>query len=49
MCIRDRNGTLLTYDQATSPSRYFNALSRDFLTLSVRPVTVRSATSHFQK
>jgi len=31
------NGTLLTYDQQTSPSRYFAPLSRDFFTMSVRP------------
>ncbi len=30
------NGTLLTYDEATSPSRYFSTLSRDFITMSVR-------------
>ena len=28
------NGTLLTYDEATSPSRYFAPLSRDFVTMS---------------
>ena len=31
------NGTLLTSDEATSPSRYFSTLSRDFITMSVRP------------
>ncbi len=30
------NGTDLTYDEATSPSRYFSPLSRDFITVSVR-------------
>jgi len=43
------NGTLLTYDQATSPSRYFAPLSRDFFTMSVRPVTVTSGTAHTAK
>ncbi len=33
------SGTLLTSDEATSPSRYFSPLSRDFITMSVRPVT----------
>ncbi len=43
------NGTLLTYDEQTSPSRYFAPLSRDFITMSVRPFTSRGATSHFHK
>jgi hypothetical protein len=30
------NGTVLTYDEATSPNRYFNPLSRDFVTMSTR-------------
>jgi hypothetical protein len=34
------NGTTLTYDEATSPTRYFSTLSRDFFTMSVRPVTL---------
>jgi len=42
-------GTLLTYDQATSPGRYFDTLSRDFITMSVRPFTVPAARSHFAK
>ena len=29
-------GTLLTYDEGTSPNRYFNPLSRDFVTMSAR-------------
>ena len=33
------NGTLLTSDEATSPGRYFSTLSRDFITMSVRPYT----------
>ncbi len=35
------NGTDLTYDEATSPGRYFGSLARDFFTMSVRqqPVT----------
>jgi hypothetical protein len=33
------SGTVLTYDQATSPTRYFSPLSRDFITESVRPYT----------
>jgi len=43
------NGTLLTYDESTSPTRYFAPLSRDFFTMSVRPVTAPAATSHFAK
>jgi hypothetical protein len=43
------NGTLLTYDQNTSPGRYFSTLSRDFFTMSVRPVATPAATSHFSK
>ena len=31
------DGTLLTYDEQTYPDRYFYALSRDFVTMSVRP------------
>ena len=42
-------GTLLTSDQSTSPGRYFAPLSRDFFTMSVRPVTVAAAPSHFAK
>ncbi len=30
------SGTLLTYDESTSPSRYFAPLSRDFVTMSAR-------------
>jgi hypothetical protein len=30
-------GTDLTSDEATSPTRYFQSLSRDFITMSVRP------------
>ena len=43
------NGTTLTYDQATSPTRYFAPLSRDFFTMSVRPFNVPTAPSHFHK
>ena len=43
------NGNLLTYDQNTSPSRYFSTLSRDFITMSVRPFTVPAARSHVSK
>ena len=43
------NGTLLTYDQNTSPTRYFSTLSRDFFTMSVRPVSTPSAPSHLGK
>ncbi len=43
------NGTKLTYDQQTDPSRYFYPLSRDFFTMSVRPVAVPAAGSHFHK
>jgi hypothetical protein len=42
------SGTLLTYDQATSPTRYFSPLSRDFITESVRPYTPPAA-SHLAK
>ena len=42
------NGTLLTYDEQTSPSRYFSALSRDFITMSLRQVTAPSAPSHLR-
>ena len=34
------NGTPLTYDEQTSPSRYFAPLSRDFFTMSVRASAV---------
>jgi len=43
------NGTLLTFDQNTSPSRYFAALSRDFFTMSVRPYSAPAARSHVTK
>jgi len=44
------NGTLLTYDEQTSTSRYFAPLSRDFITMSVRPVTTPTpTTSHVAK
>ena len=39
------NGTLLTYDEQTYPSRYFSTLSRDFITMSVRPVPAPTATT----
>jgi len=39
------NGTLLTYDENTSPTRYFAPLSRDFFTMSVRPVASTAATA----
>ncbi len=42
------NGTLLTYDEQTYPDRYFAALSRDFVTLSVRPYSPPAATSHYK-
>ena len=42
------NGVRLTYDEETSPSRYFYPLSRDFFTMSVRPYQVPEATSHFR-
>jgi hypothetical protein len=42
------NGTLLTYDEQTYPSRYFSTLSRDFVTMSVRPYAGPVATSHFR-
>ena len=42
------SGTLLTYDQATSPTRYFSPLSRDFITESVRFPTA-AARSHLAK
>jgi hypothetical protein len=42
-------GTKLTYDEQAQPSRYFAPLSRDFFTMSVRPVATPNATSHFQK
>jgi uncharacterized protein YigE (DUF2233 family) len=38
------NGVRLTYDEDASPSRYFYPLSRDFLTMSVRPYTATAAT-----
>ena len=41
------NGTVLTSDEATYPSRYFVPLSRDFVTMSARtaptPITSTSA------
>ena len=43
------NGILLTYDQNTSPGRYFDTLSRDFVTMSVRPYSAPAARSHFTK
>ncbi len=44
------NGTLLTNDEQTYPSRYFAPLSRDFITMSVRPVTAPAPTaSHAAK
>ncbi len=42
------SGILLTADEATSPSRYFSTLSRDFFTMSVRPVAVPAAGSHYR-
>jgi hypothetical protein len=39
------NGTNLTSDEATYPSRYFSALSRDFVTMSVRPTATPPATT----
>jgi hypothetical protein len=43
------NGTLLTYDQTTMRSRYFGSLSRDFFTMSVRPIANAGGTSHSAK
>jgi hypothetical protein len=43
------SGTLLTVDQNTSPSRYFDTLSRDFFTMSVRPYSAPAPRSHFAK
>jgi len=43
------NGTKLTYDEQTDPSRYFAPLSRDFFTMSVRPVALPSGSSHAPK
>jgi hypothetical protein len=43
------NGTLLTFDQNTSPSRYFATLSRDFFTMSVRPYSAPVVRSHVSK
>ena len=43
------NGNLLTYDQNTSPNRYFSTLSRDFITMSVRPYTAPAVRSHVSK
>ena len=40
------SGTLLTFDQTTSPSRYFATLSRDFFTMSVRPYSPRVVHPH---
>jgi len=42
------DGTLLTYDEQTYPDRYFYALSRDFVTMSVRPYNPPPATSHYR-
>ncbi len=42
------NGTLLTYDEQTYPDRYFAALSRDFVTMSVRSYSVPAAPSHYR-
>jgi hypothetical protein len=42
------DGTSLTADEQTYPSRYFSPLSRDFITMSVRPVGVPVAESHFR-
>ncbi len=36
-------GTVLTSDEATYPSRYFEPLSRDFVTMSARPSAVPTA------
>jgi hypothetical protein len=43
------SGTLLTFDQKTSPNRYFSTLSRDFFTMSVRPYSVPAARTHVAK
>jgi len=40
------NGVTLTYDEATSPNRYFSPLSRDFFTMSVRPFTTPVVRPH---
>ena len=42
------DGTLLTYDEQTPPSRYFGALSRDFVTMSVRSVDPGASASHYR-
>ena len=42
------SGTLLTYDEQTYPSRYFSSLSRDFVTMSVRPYATPAAPSHYR-
>jgi hypothetical protein len=38
------NGVRLTYDEDASPSRYFSSLSRDFITMSVRPYNATATT-----
>jgi hypothetical protein len=43
------NGNLLTYDEQTRPSRYFGPLSRDFITMSVRPYSPPAVRSHLAK
>jgi hypothetical protein len=42
-------GTKLTYDESNDPYRYFSPSSRDFITMSVRPVTTPSTTSSTAK
>ena len=42
------DGTLLTSDERTYPDRYFYALSRDFVTMSVRPYGTPASTSHYK-
>jgi hypothetical protein len=39
------NGTDLTTNEATYPSRYFQSLSRDFITMSLRPPVTGTASS----
>ncbi len=43
------NGKLLTYDEQPRPSRYFQSLSRDFFTMSVRPYSPPAVRSHVAK
>jgi hypothetical protein len=43
------SGVRLTYDQQTDPSRYFSPLSRDFITVSVRPFTASAVGAHVAK